>query len=355
MKTEVNGTLITVKNKKMHVKVMGSGEKAIVYLPGWNEPMPTIESAPLMRELAKHHTVCAIEYFGYGLSDPTDRSHTNENYVAEIREALLAVNLKPPYILMPYSCSGIYAEYYAHKFPEEIEGIVMLDCTPTFEEMLMDDNEDLVDEEKVKTALNALLTTVTNPPLKYGVPDILAPEWKEFCQKHFSSYFKEHFERYYDVYLAEGYPKEELDQEVQDIINALAINDADEEQVLNNVTPGQWEELMAEYLPLGYTREELKVLMSTPNHEETLRVQYETLAENVKEVMAMARKIADDIPVLVFHAPIVGEEHQANVEGHLGKLGKVKKHIIVDGSDHGTITLYVDVIASEVEAFLREI
>ena len=35
-----------------------------------------------------------------------------------------------------------------------------------------------------------------------------------------------------------------------------------------------------------------------------------------------------------------------------GKLVKVKKHVIIEGSDHGTIIFYRDVISKEVDEFL---
>jgi len=127
------GKLVQVKGKTMHVRQMGTGETTIVLLPGWGVPLPSVEYAPLMRELSKKYTVCTVELFGYGHSDGTDTPRTNENYVQEIREALTLAGLKPPYTLMPYSCSGIYAEYYAANYPEEIAGLILLDCTPTVE------------------------------------------------------------------------------------------------------------------------------------------------------------------------------------------------------------------------------
>jgi len=126
-----HGKLVQINDRNMHIRQMGLGEKTIVLLPGWGVPLPTVEFAPLMRELSKKYTVCTIEFFGYGYSDGTDTPRTNENYVEEIREALTLAGLKPPYVLMPYSCSGIYSEYYTAKYPEEIEGLILLDCTPT--------------------------------------------------------------------------------------------------------------------------------------------------------------------------------------------------------------------------------
>jgi len=127
------GKLVQANRGKMHIRQMGSGEKTIVLLPGLGCPLPTIEFAPLMRKLSEKHTVCIIELFGYGFSDSTDTPRTNENYVGEIRETLKMAELKPPYVLMPYSASGIYAEYYAAKYPNEIAGLILLDSTPTVE------------------------------------------------------------------------------------------------------------------------------------------------------------------------------------------------------------------------------
>ena len=95
--------------------------------------MPTVEFAPLMRALSQKYTVCTVELFGYGHSDGIDTPRTNENYVGEIREALTQAGLHPPYVLMPYYASGIYAEYYAAKYPDEIEGLILLDSTPAVE------------------------------------------------------------------------------------------------------------------------------------------------------------------------------------------------------------------------------
>ena len=128
-----HGKMVNVKGRKMHVCTMGIGKKNIVLLPGLNCPLPSVEYAPLMRELAKKHTVSIVELFGYGHSDSADTPRTNENYTGEIREALTIAGINPPYVLMPYSASGIYAEYYASIYPSEVAGLILLDSTPTVE------------------------------------------------------------------------------------------------------------------------------------------------------------------------------------------------------------------------------
>ena len=127
------GNLVNVNGKNMHVRTMGNGKKTVVLLPGLSMPLPSVDFAPLMRELSENYTVACVEYFGYGFSDKADTPRTNENYTEEIRAGLLEAGLKPPYVLMPFSGSGIYSEYYATKYPEEVEALVLLDTTSSAE------------------------------------------------------------------------------------------------------------------------------------------------------------------------------------------------------------------------------
>ncbi len=125
------GQLVEVNEHKMHVYSMGDGEKTIVLLPGFGVALPSADFGPLMKELSKEYTVVCIEYFGIGFSDQTDTPRTNANYMEEIRTALSLAGFKAPYVLMPHSASGIYSEYYAAKYPDEVSAIIMLDTTST--------------------------------------------------------------------------------------------------------------------------------------------------------------------------------------------------------------------------------
>ena len=115
----------------MHVREAGDGPDTVVLLPGMGIALPSADFGPLQRELAARHRVVVVEYFGTGFSGGTDRPRTSANYVEEIRAALSAAGYEPPYVLMPHSISGVYAEHYAATYPDEVEAIVSLDGTPT--------------------------------------------------------------------------------------------------------------------------------------------------------------------------------------------------------------------------------
>lgn len=127
------GQMVEVNGGMMHVHSMGDGQQTIVLLPGLGTALPSASFGPLIRELSEDFTVVAVEYFGVGFSSQTDTPRTNANYTQEIRTALLAAGFKPPYILMPHSASGVYAEYFATRYPSDVTALILLDTTPTHE------------------------------------------------------------------------------------------------------------------------------------------------------------------------------------------------------------------------------
>ena len=125
------GQMVHVDDGQMHVYSMGNGKKTIVLLPGMGVSLPSAEFGPLMRKLSEKYTVVCVEYFGVGFSSETSKPRTCENYVQETRTALKQAGFKAPYILMPHSISSVYGEYYASKYPNEVEALVSLDGTST--------------------------------------------------------------------------------------------------------------------------------------------------------------------------------------------------------------------------------
>ncbi|EPY6469937.1 alpha/beta hydrolase [Clostridium sporogenes] len=123
------GVLVNVNGKKMHVYSEGHGKKTIVLMPGLGSIAPSIDFKPLINELKKEFKVVVVEPFGYGFSEETSKERRVENIAYETRSALKKAKIEGPYILMPHSISGVYAQYYASIYPKEVESIVMLDTT----------------------------------------------------------------------------------------------------------------------------------------------------------------------------------------------------------------------------------
>ncbi|MCU6340031.1 alpha/beta hydrolase, partial [Enterobacter quasiroggenkampii] len=110
----------------MNVLIQGQGEETVVLLPGYGTAAPGLDFKLLIDELSPHYKVVAIEPFGYGLSDKTEKDRSTENMVSEIHEALRQLRIDR-YTLMGHSIAGIYALDYVDKYPQEVKAFVGID------------------------------------------------------------------------------------------------------------------------------------------------------------------------------------------------------------------------------------
>ncbi|MGG4142269.1 alpha/beta hydrolase [Paenibacillus algorifonticola] len=127
-KIQTYGQLVPVDGKKMNVLIQGEGKETIVLLPGYGTAAPALDFKPLIDELSPFYRVVAVEPFGYGLSDGTDKERSTENIVNELHEALQALNIDR-YILMGHSIAGIYGIDYANKYTSEVTAFVGIDSS----------------------------------------------------------------------------------------------------------------------------------------------------------------------------------------------------------------------------------
>jgi len=77
-------------------------------------------------EIGKTNTV-----FAYNRKDDKilkNRSMSTDK-VELLRKLLLKRGLKPPYVLVGHSLGGLYMQYFARKYPDEVLGLVLVDST----------------------------------------------------------------------------------------------------------------------------------------------------------------------------------------------------------------------------------
>lgn len=127
-KIEPYGQTVDVQGKKMNVLIRGEGEETIVLLPGYGTAVPARDFEPLIRELESDYRVIAVEPFGYGLSDGTDRERTTANIVEEIHEALGRLGADR-YVLMGHSIAGLYGVEYTERYPDEVIAFAGIDTS----------------------------------------------------------------------------------------------------------------------------------------------------------------------------------------------------------------------------------
>jgi pimeloyl-ACP methyl ester carboxylesterase len=105
----------------------GAGPVTVVFESGLGDTGQAWR--PVQRSVANN---CArtVSYTrrGYGMgSNPVDGQRDAEHIVAELRMRLAESGLPPPYVLVGHSLGGLYMQYFARRYPEEVQGLLLVD------------------------------------------------------------------------------------------------------------------------------------------------------------------------------------------------------------------------------------
>jgi pimeloyl-ACP methyl ester carboxylesterase len=126
--------------------------------------------ARLRSELAAHTTVVAYDRAGYGFSDAAAGPLDAASVVADLHEALGAVGLDGPYLLVGHSLGAAYVRVFAAEHPGEVVGLVLLD--PVHEEQLA-----RLPDEALERLVQAQQQLAVAPFLaRFGVFRLLDPQ-----------------------------------------------------------------------------------------------------------------------------------------------------------------------------------
>lgn len=132
----LSGSRIEKIEKRNVEYVLLSGSKPVVVFENglggeyhwWEKVLP---------EISKKQTVFAYNRPGYGHSEKAQTPRDARTIVTELRQTLQALELKPPYVLVGHSLGGLYFQYYARRYPQEVKALLLVDSTHP-EQMLGD-------------------------------------------------------------------------------------------------------------------------------------------------------------------------------------------------------------------------
>ncbi len=120
------GKLVEVNGYKLHLLTEGESGPPIVMFHGagdigliWNLVLP---------EVGKFAQAIAVDQAGEGWSEHGHAIHMWQQ-AYDTHTALQNAGIKGPYILVGHSLGGLLTRVYAHMFPDEVAGVVMVDAT----------------------------------------------------------------------------------------------------------------------------------------------------------------------------------------------------------------------------------
>jgi pimeloyl-ACP methyl ester carboxylesterase len=106
-------------------KILGEGSPTVVFSPGFSGQMNTWFG--IQPVVAKHTKTFVYHRAGFGGSEMGPEPRTADRIATELREALKEAKANPPFILVGLSVGGLYDRVFAHKYPDDIAGIILVD------------------------------------------------------------------------------------------------------------------------------------------------------------------------------------------------------------------------------------
>jgi pimeloyl-ACP methyl ester carboxylesterase len=118
-------TRVMVDGRNIRMLIAGHGDATVIFENGSGA---TLESwGKVQPEVSRFARTVSYDRAGTGLSDIGSRD--GRRVATDLRGALLAAGITPPYILVGHSLGGPYIKVFAGMYPDDVAGMVLVDPT----------------------------------------------------------------------------------------------------------------------------------------------------------------------------------------------------------------------------------
>jgi pimeloyl-ACP methyl ester carboxylesterase len=121
------GELVDVGSHRLHINCVGEGSPTMILESGLGTM--SADWANVQPEVAKTTRVCAYDRAGTGWSEPGPEPRDPRQIARELHALLGKAGIDGPYVLVGQSFGGLYARMYAARYPNEVEGMVLVDAS----------------------------------------------------------------------------------------------------------------------------------------------------------------------------------------------------------------------------------
>ncbi len=118
------GTFAPVSGRRLFVDRCGTGDPAVVFLPGAG--LAGLDYWPLQQRAGTRRSGVVYDRAGTGWSDRIRLPRTAQAVTDELHQLLGLLGIGRA-VLVGHSLGGLYARVYASRFPGQIAGLVLLD------------------------------------------------------------------------------------------------------------------------------------------------------------------------------------------------------------------------------------
>ncbi len=123
------------RRRRINLVITGEGSPTVILAPGHG--CTTLEWSPVQIGLGISARAVSFDQAGMGFSDPGPLPVTASAVVEDLRAALKAADIGPPYVLAGWSIGGLYMRLFAFRYPEDVVGMVMVDSSTEYQDRRM--------------------------------------------------------------------------------------------------------------------------------------------------------------------------------------------------------------------------
>jgi len=120
------GQMVDVGGYRLHINCTGNGSPTVVIESGWGDS--SASWGWVQPEVAKTTRICTYDRAGMGWSEVSPQPRTAREFAKELHTLLAKANEPGPYVLVGHSLGGYTVRVYAHDYPAEVAGLVLIDA-----------------------------------------------------------------------------------------------------------------------------------------------------------------------------------------------------------------------------------
>lgn len=121
------GELVDVGGHSLHINCVGKGSPTVILESG--SGATSVDWANIQPEVANTTRVCAYDRAGSGWSETGPGPGDPQQIAGELHTLLGNAGIDGPYVLVGHSFGGLYVRMYADLYPNEVEGMVLVDSS----------------------------------------------------------------------------------------------------------------------------------------------------------------------------------------------------------------------------------
>lgn len=119
------GQLVEADGARLNFYCTGSGSPTVVLDAGHQDWAPAW--ATIQPQIAAWTRVCSFDRPGYGFSPPGPMPRTSQRIATELHDALRALAIGGPYVLVGHAFGGTNMRTFAALYSDEVRGIVLIE------------------------------------------------------------------------------------------------------------------------------------------------------------------------------------------------------------------------------------